>query len=509
MEDNEIQSEIDLFASWPLAFTFQDLIDFVRQDIEQDELHDRFIRDERFIRISGAPKNEFYISKISLFKWYVSLNSRLASADQFKLRGRQLTNLMSHLRRDGRWESPPTEMVNFAYPFGLIAPCLEPDCYVFPLSKYLTWKKANIVFENLCDEFEKESFWKRRLKKLAAESLRISFSEVAKFDQKAYHVGRSRFGLGKSKARTLQQLANSLGYTRERIRQVEVKFLRLVRYPSRSRRLIITLICDFIIAGGSHIRRLNSPEINRTKYLFRIFGIPYFEFLKYGILIFGITHKEASVFNKPRKILIGETDSNKIASFLESKFNPHLSCYDIKLIAQSIAKERISKLGISHGILKSMRTIGGPAHYSKITQVYNSLFPGAQKSERNIHAFLSSHVREIVWIGSRGTYALKEWGFDRPSMTIFDTVTKIVKRKFRETRRPISMTVIKAEIGKYRKIVRESSLSIAASLSPGLESAGKNSFIPRIVSKRAQAKLAEDENINQGLEEFLCKTQKW
>ena len=396
MEDNEIQREIDLFASWPLAFTFQDLLDFVRQDIEQDELHARFIRDERFIKISGAQKNEFYISKISLFKWYISLNSRLANADQCKLRGRQLANLMSHLRRDGRWESPPTEMVNFAYPFGLIAPCLELDCYVFPLSEYLAWNKANIVFENLCDEFKKESFWKRRLKKLAAESLRISFAEVAKLDHKASHIGRSRFGLGKSKTRTLQQLADSLGYTRERIRQIELKFLRLMRYPSRSQHLVITLICDFIISGGSHIRRLNSPEINRTKYLFRIFDIPYFEFSKYGILIFGITCKEALAFNKPRKIMIGETDSNKIASFLESKFNPHLSCYDIKLIAQSIAKDRISKLGISYGILKSMRTIGRPAHYSEITQVYNSLFPDDQKSERNIHASLSIHVHGIV-----------------------------------------------------------------------------------------------------------------
>lgn len=509
MEDNEIQREIDLFASWPLAFNFQDLLDFVRQDIEQDELHDRFIRDERFIKISGVPKNEFYISKISLFKWYVSLNSRLASVGLFKLRGRQLTNLMSHLRRDGRWESLPKEMINFAYPFGLIAPCLEPDCYVFPLSEYLMWNKANIVFENLCGELEKGSFWEKRLEKIATESLRTSFAEVAKLDQKASHIGRLRFGLGKSKARTLQQLADSLGYTRERIRQIEARFMRLACHPNRRRHLMIALICDFIIAGGSHIRRLNSSGINRTKSLFRVFGIPYFVFPKYGILIFGITHKEAAIFNKPRKIMIGETDSNKIASFLESKFNPHLSCYDIKLIAQGIAKDRISKPGISHGILKSMRTIGRPAHYSKITQVYNSLFPDDQKSERNIHAFLSSHTHEIVWIGSKGTYALKEWGFDRPSMTIFDTVTKIVKRKFRETRRPISMAVIKAEIGKYRKIVRESSLSMAASINPELEAMGKNSFIPRIVSKQAQIKLVEDENVNQGLEEFLRKTQKW
>ena len=46
-----------------------------------------------------------------------------------------------------------------------------------------------------------------------------------------------RFGLQDGQARTLEQIGNELGKTRERIRQIEAKALRKLRHPSRSRRL--------------------------------------------------------------------------------------------------------------------------------------------------------------------------------------------------------------------------------------------------------------------------------
>jgi len=50
-----------------------------------------------------------------------------------------------------------------------------------------------------------------------------------------------RFGLIDSQQRTLEEVGKRFGVTRERIRQIEVKALRKLRHPSRSKRLI-----DFI-----------------------------------------------------------------------------------------------------------------------------------------------------------------------------------------------------------------------------------------------------------------------
>ena len=48
---------------------------------------------------------------------------------------------------------------------------------------------------------------------------------------------RLRFGLDDGRARTLEEIGQSFGVTRERIRQIEVKALRKLRHPSRSKKL--------------------------------------------------------------------------------------------------------------------------------------------------------------------------------------------------------------------------------------------------------------------------------
>ena len=50
-------------------------------------------------------------------------------------------------------------------------------------------------------------------------------------------VVRLRFGLDDERPRTLEEVGNEFGVTRERIRQIEAKTLRKLRHPSRSKRL--------------------------------------------------------------------------------------------------------------------------------------------------------------------------------------------------------------------------------------------------------------------------------
>jgi RNA polymerase primary sigma factor len=70
------------------------------------------------------------------------------------------------------------------------------------------------------------------------EMLKEELSEVLlTLTDREEKVLRLRFGLDDGRARTLEEVGQIFGVTRERIRQIEAKALRKLRHPSRSRKL--------------------------------------------------------------------------------------------------------------------------------------------------------------------------------------------------------------------------------------------------------------------------------
>jgi RNA polymerase primary sigma factor len=70
--------------------------------------------------------------------------------------------------------------------------------------------------------------------RLLREQLESVLESLMPREQK---VLRLRFGLDDGRARTLEEVGQVFGVTRERIRQIEAKALRKLRHPSRSKRL--------------------------------------------------------------------------------------------------------------------------------------------------------------------------------------------------------------------------------------------------------------------------------
>ena len=79
--------------------------------------------------------------------------------------------------------------------------------------------------------------WKGQ-KDTASELLREDLAEVlCTLSPRERDVLRLRFGMDDGRQRTLEEVGQLFGVTRERIRQIEAKALRKLRHPNRSKRL--------------------------------------------------------------------------------------------------------------------------------------------------------------------------------------------------------------------------------------------------------------------------------
>lgn len=480
MDDNQIIYVLNVFDQYEHCFTFGDLSNFTEPDFDSALMKHALLTDSRFILLNkGSSNNKYFIPRRRLFQWFCQLNLKLAQAKQTRLSKHQLAKLMSFLCIHDRWDTPSTEVIQFGKQFGFIGPAWTEDQYIFPLAYILSFMSCSLseatvkyIIKEISSNTIDANF---SFKHLTKESITENFSCLTESES---YIIRAREGFLTGKKMTLQWLGNQYGTTRERVRQSEfrawLKLRRSVNAPTFSRALIYHIMSK----QGSLIVETDSPEMLTIGFLSKCSRVPYATLSHINLAILGVL-PEDTILLKPWRLLLDNIDSVSIINQWESEGRFCLIKRDLQFLAESIIRFRLKRLNKEQKVYLVLRAIGKPAHSAKITEVYNSLFPEHPSTEYNIYAVLSREKYGVVWIGIRSTFALKEWGYEHPSKTLFNTVTKIVEKKYKETTRPVSFTVIVAEMGKYRQVVRNSSLTIASYRNPNLRHIDKNSFIPK------------------------------
>ena len=427
----------------------------------------------------GNSKKKYFIPKRRLFQWFCQLNLRLAQAKQIRLSKHQLAKLISFLCIHERWDTPPTEVIQFGKQFGFIGTAWTEDQYIFPLAyilSFMSYSLSEVTVKHIIKEISSKIIdGNFSLKHLAEESIQEKFTCLTESE---CYIIKAREGLLTGKKMTLQWLGDQYGTARERIRQMEAKAWCKLRHPVNAPTYSRALIYNIMSKQGSLMVETDSPEMLTIGFLSKCSRVPYATLSHINLAILGVL-PEDTILVKHRRLLLDNIDSVSIINQWESEGRFCLIKRDLKFLAESIIRFRLKRLSKEQKVYLVLRTIGKPAHSAKITEVYNSLFPSHQSTEHNIYAVLGREKYGVVWIGIRSTFALKEWGYEHPSKTLFNKVTKIVEKKYKETTRPVPFTIIVAEMGKYRQVVRNSSLTIASYRNPNLRRIGKNSFIPK------------------------------
>ena len=497
---------LNIFAQYPRCFTLEELLIFADSDSDNKSLRDILLADPRFLQLKGTDSSEeYFISKASLFQWFCHLSLRLARAKQARLSKRQVASLMSFLRIDGRWDIPPVEGIRFGKKFGFVSSAWTTNQYVFPLAHILSFmprRLSKTTIEYVMEGVPLDRDVDLPYEYLAGELVRNGFS---KLDKKSCYIIKAREGLLTGTKMTLQEVGDHLAghITRERVRQIESKLWIRLRHPDYGRAFCAALLYKIMSKQGSLIIPQNSSDTLLISFLAKCAGAPQVEFPHTNIVVLGTTLEDVAL-PKFTGSFQKRFDVSFIAARLGLKRQLCLIKSDLKILAKSLVQFHRKRLTKRQKAYLALRAIGKPAHCREITEVYNSLFPREPSTEHNLHAVLSHESYGVVWIGIRSTFALKEWGYEHPTISLFDAVTEITEQKYKETGQPVPFTVIVAEMGKRRQIAKLSSLTIAAHCNPSLRRVSKDSFIPRESNKEIQEEIAAEE-LDRILKEFEKK----
>lgn len=230
--------------------------------------------------------------------------------------------------------------------------------------------------------------------------------------------------------------------------------------------------------------RLSSELFLKMLFVFRLLNVPVYKIAKINTYIFGVTKETGKkidmlIIKQDNKRFREIIDSESLKKYIAGIRQLYLSSNEIDKLSCDINGYLNETSQIREIVYAALKKIDRPAHYSEITKVCSTMFKERVFSSEQIHGSLASkHQQQWVWIGLRGVYALKEWGFIRPDKSLYQTVFEIVNSRFNETAKPVPLNHIFKEIGNYRKLVNENSLYFACNFNPKIRVLKKGLFLP-------------------------------
>lgn len=514
MEASNISNILNWYTLHPVAFGVQDVVDDLDGSVNKGDIETCLAKDPRFVIVKGSlPEDDLILSEHTLFLWYVRLNLRHARVQFEKptITYDHFLILTNSLRLDGVWTKIPEEILEFGGQYGMIARTARRTTLFLPISNVLGTVPANIH---------------SRLTNYAAEQLLISLADCTQEQRrkiintppetclyeaiKKLKIRNNRTivivlrkeGLLSGTKETFEAIAQDYKITRERVRQITNIFRERLSKSPNSRTILLQGIILFVIKSqGSLLIDDNSQIIH---FIAKSCEIPICLVPYTNISILGSTPTTLYQLNG---ILEG-CEAGLTETELASKISRIISLpqKNVRVLAKCILDHQRANIKQKDRVLLALKSIGKPAHYSDVFEEFCRMFPENPITEHSVHALLDrlADSDSVVWIGIRGTYALREWGYERPLQSLFDSIAEIVRTHYEKTGKPVSVNKIYTEISKYRRVINRASVEIAITLNDRLKKVSKDLYIPIYETPQAQQSLQDmDTEIHEGILSFL------
>ena len=478
---------IDEFARHHKSITYDDILFSEEQEIEHNKVIEILNKDKRFIKLGNEKKYKSlqYLQKNLLVKKLLELNFKISN------------NKIKYI-----------EIVDYFYFINPILTCeIDADCISILLywgQKYsLVFKNKNNIlffpyadiynnlkdnyFYNLSERFlslieylDQSSKTTRKIKNEFFKDFLNSYIPIDRYRK----IFETRFGFIDGEKKTLDKTGIKFQITRERVRQIINKSEKDISVCNKniSEKLLKFFIINLFESKGSiMIQNSKNIAIHRINFTNKYFNIPFYMIKELNFYLLGVNESKSKIIkNFIKNNILVEKKYIEI-SFIES-IDITFSNKDYKKMINIIKNYSINRLYGVEIAYCGLKKIGKPAHYSEVTNVCNKLFAPRVFTTRDIHSYLTrkdlSGDLPFVWVGMKGIYALKEWGYERPETDLFELIADIVLENYIATKKPVSLNKIISEVLKVRKMCNENSIIIASGINDRITQTGRNQFIP-------------------------------
>ena len=289
-----------------------------------------------------------------------------------------------------------------------------------------------------------------------------------------------RFGLENGEKESLQKIGDSLGITRERVRQIEKEALSKLNELKNEKPVkeVFSYFKNYFKKNGKAKREdivlmdLGSPSFYNYVYFFLHLGDSFYRFSE---------SEKLHPFWTIEKDIVEKIDSilNEVVDFIKKEAKPleesHLKeisrdkaplkeFFSFIEISKEIEQGPLGHFGLAHWpeikpravkdiIYLTLLQEGKPLHFTEIANIankrYSSFLVNKKILPQTVHNELIKDSK-FVLVG-RGIYALSEWGY-KPG-TVKDLIVKILK----DSKKPLAKKEIIEELKKQR-LVKENTI---------------------------------------------------
>lgn len=493
MSGHHQNAACDAAASYPTPFRASELGDLLSEDLSFGDIEAILETDGRFLSLPLLPHGErLFVSKRAVMRWLMGLNLRMALAGVAQLPTERLGRIGSRFSVGPSLHSLPKCITDLGEEHGLLCGSLVNTSYLFPIASLLMSIRGDVLLRardallRLCDVALLEPAGLYRLSREAVEAT-MSPLHPLRAD-----VLRRRVGFSGGKKETLEYIAARIGVSKERVRQIEHRARKELAPYSPT--LVVSVVSAVMRRHGSVVVQGKSDEGQLLRLACALLEVPVSNLQGTELLVLGVHGTLDVSMPFPSSI-----DEQSIAKHLSEQLLAPLSATDIQLVARAVAANRLRHTTMAQRVWVALQRLGRPAHYTEVARTYATLFPDRPASEHNIHATLGREEHGVVWIGMKGTYALREWGFEHPNQGLYESVEHIVRTRYEETLSPVPLSVIVAEVGKLRRMAKRTSVAMAATMNPRLRQVSSSAFVPHDVDETEERAYEE---LDKALTEF-------